>query len=75
FPTCPQAPGTGGMGGMGGAGGDAGTGGSDTNDGGGGGGCAVGNREGTGSSTIWLALLVCGWTVLRRRRPRMDPQA
>jgi parallel beta-helix repeat protein len=65
FPPCPDEPGTGGMGGMGGAGGDAGTGGSDT--GGGGSGCAVGNREGTGSPTVWLALLVCACALLRRR--------
>jgi hypothetical protein len=74
FPACPDEPGTGGMGGEGGAGGDAGTGGTGGSDtGGGGGGCAVGSSEGTGSSTTWLALLLCAWALSRKRRTQRIP--
>jgi parallel beta-helix repeat protein len=66
LPPCPEDPGTGGMGGGGGTAGDPGTGGSST--GGDGGGCAVDSRGTTGSSTAWLALLLCGWALSRRGR-------
>lgn len=75
LPPCPVDPGTGGsggaggeggMGGEGGEGGASGTGGSDS--GGGGGGCAVGNSEDGRSPATWLALLLCGWALFRRRR-------
>jgi parallel beta-helix repeat protein len=73
LPPCPEEPGTGGTGGAGGeggSGGEGGEGGSDT--GGGGGGCVVGHTEGTGSSTTWLALMLCAWALSRRRRRRRD---